>query len=160
VSWATVRAALKTRFEAISTAALALPTPLPAFRVHEFMRWVSDGPNGDDFQAKFAINGRLCVLRMTRSGWLEIQGDDTRTRVQHQVLLEFSLAIDEDAASELLHQDLLDLMRTNFREGDRTLGGVAITHSNLAGENITDGMLVGVSCHTADLRLVVEEVVS
>lgn len=138
-----------------------LPTPLPKFRVHDSYRWADDGPDGENFISLFRTDqSRLSCLRFTRNSRAQFRTDGTKKRVHHGVLCELQLALQDDAGSELSHQDLVDLVLDNLRDGDHTLGGVAITHSDPEAPIIQDGMFANVLCHVAEIRFTVEELVS
>lgn len=154
MSWATVSSALQSRINTVCTGA---PTPA---NVQRFLRWTNDGPDGATFQNLFAAGGRLASCQLTRTGRRTIRAkEDSRKRVQHDVKAELTLALDDADSSELLHQALVDLVLGDLEDGDRTLGGVAITHTEARAENIqvvTNAARVVV--HSAELLFTVEEV--
>lgn len=154
MSWASIAAALQTRINAVCTAA-----PTKAV-VHPYLRWSSDGVEGDDYQAKFVtVQDRLATCQITRTAVRYVRAaQDSRRRVQHDVKAELTLALEDADQTELLHQALIDLICEDLATGDRTLGGIAKTHQEPRVENIQVARFGSVTSHSCELLFTVEEV--
>ncbi|MCE7873322.1 hypothetical protein DYH09_23505 [bacterium CPR1] len=150
MSYDAIRDALKTRLEAVDDIGV----------VHSYQRWTAEAPNLPGFNTLFKSDGRLNTWMISRVGELsrKAPGDDSRYAVRHTLQVLAFYAIDDSAASEEVFQDLVSDVLADLRAGDRTLGGACLTHS--APEATLDyADFCGVTCHRAEISLVVEEIV-
>lgn len=150
MAYSNVRAALSARLSAISGVE----------NVQPYHRLVSTGVDDPSFRSLF-VNGSndLHAWRFTRTSVAQTlcsDHDDTVKRT-HSIEIECYRGIVDDSATENTFQDLLDTVLTNLNDGDRTLGGVCITHSLPQVERVVAGSFYNVLCHIAVITLQVEE---
>lgn len=150
MAYSNIRSALKTRLQSITGVQ----------NVHEYHRLISTGVEDPTFRALF-VNGtnELHAWRFTRTSCALSQCDDlsTVTKRTHTIEIECYRGIVDDSATENTFQDLLDTVLSNFVNGDRTLGGVAITHGLPQLTRVFAASFYGVLCHVATIALQIEE---
>lgn len=151
MSWATARAALKTRLEAITGIGM----------VHSYRRYTRGNETSPEFRELFYKGSRLHAWQFSRTlRRAEPSGsDDSRRVVQHEVEVEAFYAMSDADESEHALQDLVDTVATDLETGDRTLGGAVLTHSLFAVEQIGAVDFFGVLCNYARAKMILEEVV-
>lgn len=152
MSYKLLRSALASRLEAIPGVG----------RVYPYFRWTAQAPGLSEFQEQFAANGIMNVwmIRRTDRGDEKTASDDARYRVQHQVEISAFYALNNrPGTNEEEFQDLVDLVVDDLRDGDRTLGGLSLTHTDPECR-ITHASFCGVNCHAATLQITLEETVS
>lgn len=155
MSWATVRAALKTRLEAVSGVE----------NVHGQLRYDHDGLDEDKFEELFIGAGEVVnTWQFTRTTRTAQRSPDlsTVTKVQHAVTLRGNRSVVDPGTgttnTEDGFQDTIDAICDNLDDGDRTLGGVAITHSIPQAGQIGHAMFYNsVLCHDVSITFTVEE---
>lgn len=133
-------------------------------RVHGKIRYDDEGFDRDTFDSLFQVGGQLNVWQITRTGRTSTRSQDNSriSKVQHQVQIHGNLALKDPATgatnSEDTFQSLLDAVCDNLDQGDRTLGGKAITLSTPQVSAITPAKFYGaVLSHDATIGFTVEE---
>lgn len=150
MSWATVRAALATRVDAVTGIT----------NVHQFIRYTDDGSETAAFGALFVASGVLQAWLITRTGMrTEVcEDDDNRYRRRHDVEIQGVYALKDSTSTENTFQGLLDAMEADLRTGDRTISSTCLTHTLPEFSPINHVSFQGVLCHGATIRFTVEEI--
>ena len=150
MAYSDIRDALETRLGAIAGVE----------NVQGYHRLVSTGVDDPTFRGLF-VNGSndLHAWRFTRTAVSQVLcGDDDDTiKRTHTIEIEGYRGIVDGSASENTFQDLLDVILDDLNTGDRTLGGVAITHSLPQAGRIFAVSFYNVLCHAVTITLQVEE---
>lgn len=154
MSYKAIRDAIATRLAAISNVGV----------VHKYIRLSRELPTEQSYSSLFTESGRVNVWMITRTGVADRQLPDADNRVsrRHTIQINVFWALDDtgtdDSTSEHAFQDAIDAVLNDFRTGDRTLGGAAITHSLPEVPTIDMVTFLSTLCHHAEIRLQVEEV--
>lgn len=152
MSWVAIATKLAARIQAVCK-----DHATPA-RTHRFQRWSNDHVDNPDFQQLFVAAERLSAWQLTRIKRSCIRAaEDSRRRIQHEARADYWLAISDADESEMLAQAMLDAVCDDLETGDRTLGGVCLTHTEPE-VTINAATVAGVLVHTGTLRLTIEEV--
>lgn len=156
MSWATIRTALATRIDAVAGTG----------PVHAYWRWSDQGPEEAAWRTLFASGTAVNAWLITRVGMPRTVPATPSAALaarwlrRHDVEVSAFYSLDDSAATESTFQDLLDAVEADLRTGDRTLVGVAITHSLPEVSPIGHASLSSVLCHQATLKFTVEELLT
>lgn len=158
MSWATIRGALQTRLDAVTG----------VDQVHTYWRWHDGGPEEAAWRALFVSGTTVQAWMITRAGMPRTLPATPAANLaqrwlrRHDVEIHCFYRWQDSSGSQNVFQDLLDAIEADLRTGDRTLGGVAVTHSLPEVQTPTDegAALGGELCHRALIRLTVEELLT
>ena len=158
MSWAAIRGALVTR----------LGTITGIENVHGQIRYVDDNLEETIFKDLFVDtnnNVNTWMFSRTARAVEAVPDDSTKAKVLHTVTMQGSLSLVDagtgSANTEDTFQGLIDALCDDLRTGDRTLGGVANTHSLPQASTIGHAMFYrSVLCHDTTVTLTIEEIVS
>lgn len=156
MSWSGIASALKARIQAVVTAG----------KTHAMLRYDDGGFERATFAALFQeATGEEIVnaWQVTRTGRTATRSPDNSavTKLQHSVSIRGNLSfVDGGGATntEATFQALVDAICLDLDQGDRTLGGAAITHSIPQASPIGHAMFYNSAlCHDVTITLTVEE---
>lgn len=155
MSWSTISTALQARLADIAGVGKA----------HGKIRYDAEGFEREQAEELFFHEGSVNVWQVTRTDRSARRNpDDSRiTTVQHTVSIRGNLSLVDPgtglANTEDDFQAIIDAIALDFDQGDRTLGGAAITHSIPQAGQIGPAMFYGgtLLCHDVTLTFVVEE---
>lgn len=132
--------------------------------VHAFLRWTIQPNSSEPFGAMFKDQfGRVNTLIMTRTKYEDAQAfEDNKVLRRHTMdfYLYLSHLDDGTTTSELDYQNLIEIIETDLRTGDRTLGGKCLTYSLPDVNKIGHGSFGNRkdSYHTCTFKIEVDEV--
>lgn len=130
-------------------------------QVHDYERYAK---TNNELAALYASGGRLLGWHFYREATAEEDLNNGEVRRLFQWKLRGFMSLDDDDASGILFDNLVELIATAFRT-DPTLGGVCLANKNLDHEfgpsgiqvdSITPVMFANVLCHRAELSLITE----
>ena len=146
MSYAAIRDALVTLVQGVSGIAV----------VHGYERFATDLPA---LRALYGDNGKLHGWSITRDRTTALYRTNTQTERRHRFVIRGYYALDDSAASEQTFQDLIEAIEAAIRNDD-TLGGTAEVAGPLQVQQVGPVMFAGVLCHTAELVIEAQELVS
>jgi len=144
MSWATLRAEVKTTLEGVVAPAV----------VHDYQRYTHDM---GQFLALFKTPaGVISGWTITREGIGEADSDHTSNDTQHRIKIRGYYGLKDAEASELVFQDLVDSVVTAFR-GNYGLNGQANHTTPMQAPVIDLRMFGAVLCHYCELTMTAVE---
>lgn len=153
MSWSAIRSALATRVDSVSG----------VDKIHESEPYELQGIDRDSFQSKFGtvVNGKFLLNywsisrpNVTNTLCPDRNGIKKRT---HSVEIRGTQTLETSAGSESAMQTIADEIMNALMNGDRTLGGVAVTHNDPSQrlQNVT--FYGSIVAHEATISLQIEE---
>lgn len=121
MSWATIRTALKTRLESISSVGT----------VNEYEKFLTDNPESAAFLSAFVEGGKLNTwwIGRSRREASNLVGSDSKVSRQYSVSIFGVFVFSGDGSSATAFDAVVDAICDNLEAGDRTLGGACLSHS-------------------------------
>lgn len=158
MSWATIREALQTRLAAIDGVE----------NVHDYLRYRKKGWQDSEFQDLFMVTvggnpfPHCWMFSRVDVAYIQAPEPDNVVKVQHQILVGAKYGFSDSDESEHAFNTLLDTVCADLINGDRTLGGVAITHSLPQVSDIQPAGFFKTKflCHEATLQFAIEELLT
>lgn len=129
--------------------------------VHGFQRYTR---NDNKFRTLYEVDGSVHGWTVRRIGFSEVAYTATVNLVKTRWRIEGVRSLNDEAATEIAFDELVDLISDVFRS-DQTLGGAVVSTGNrdeapIQLEDAGPAMFAGVLCHQARLALTTEHYVS
>jgi hypothetical protein len=124
--------------------------------VHGYERWASDLPG---LRALYTTNSKLHGWNVTRDRTVATYRTNTQTERRHRFVVRGYYALDDAAASEQTFQGLIEAIEAAIRNDD-TLGGTAEVAGPMQVQEVRPVMFAGILCHTAELVIEAQELVT
>lgn len=156
MSWPAIRAALATRIAAVTDVE----------NVQQYLRYHKAGFSDATLRAQLFVDAgggkeNINCWQITRRSYSQEQAqacDDTVRRL-HSVEIQGFLGFSDADTSEHVMNGLLDAICDDLNNGDRSLGGAALTHGLPQIPFIGTGDYMGLGCNIARITLTIEELV-